>query len=82
MFRPQPLDEPWGPRIAAGQVWLLSEDGTLVIERHAGHAHDLQRRAAGGTHMEADKGRALLDHAERMAAVLGRAGDYGCTPTR
>ncbi len=69
-FRPQPLDEDWAPRIAAGQAWLLGEDGTLVIERHPDHALiysvALRPGAQGG-----GLGRALLDHAERLAASWG-----------
>ncbi len=69
-FRPQPLDEPWGPRIAAGQVWLLGEDGVLVVERHPDHAMiynvALRVRAQGG-----GLGRALLEGAERLAASWG-----------
>ena len=69
-FRPQPLDEPWAPRIAAGQAWLLGNDGTLVIERHPDHALiysvALRPGAQGG-----GLGRALLDHAERLAISWG-----------
>ena len=69
-FRPQPLEEPWGPHIAAGQVWLLGEDGVLVMERHADHAMiysvALRPSAQGG-----GLARALLDHAERLSASWG-----------
>jgi len=38
---PIPVTEDYGPRIAAGEVWLLESDGHLagliVIERHADH---------------------------------------------
>ena len=69
-FRPQPLDEPWAPRIAEGQIWLLGEDGVLVVERHPDHAMiynvALRVAAQGG-----GLGGALLDHAERLAASWG-----------
>ena len=71
-FRPQPLDEPWAPRIAEGQVWLLGQDGVLVIERHPDHAmiyNVALRRSAQGSGL----GGALLDHAERLAASWGSA---------
>jgi ATP diphosphatase len=69
-FRPQPMDEAWGPRIAAGQAWLLGQDGTLVIERHPDHAMiysvALRPGVQGG-----GLGRTLLDHAERLAQSWG-----------
>ncbi len=69
-FRPQPLDENWAPRIAAGQAWLLGQDGTLVIERHPDHALiysvALRPGAQGG-----GLGRVMLDQAERLAASWG-----------
>ncbi len=69
-FRPQPMDEDWAPRIAAGEAWLLGEDGTLVIERHPDHAMiysvALRPGAQGG-----GLGRAMLDQAERLAASWG-----------
>ena len=69
-FRPQPMDEPWGPRIADGQTWLLGEDGTLVIERHADHAMIYSVALRPGT-QGGGLGRTLLDHAERLAASWG-----------
>ncbi len=69
-FRPQPLDEDWAPRIAAGQAWLLGEDGTLVIERHPDHAMIYSVALLPGA-QGAGLGRALLDQAERLAASWG-----------
>ena len=37
-YPPVPVTEPYGPRIAAGEVWLLEDAGLLVIERHPDHA--------------------------------------------
>ena len=64
---PMPAREDYVPRIAAGQVWLLDEDGVLVLERHDGYAMIYSvalRPAAHGRGL----GRVLLDEAERLAA--------------
>jgi ATP diphosphatase len=67
---PLPAVEDYGPRIAAGQVWLLGDDAALVIERHPGHALIFSvavRPAQHGT----GQGRQLLAAAERMTAEWG-----------
>lgn len=66
---PLPATEDYAPRIAAGQVWLLGDDGALVLERHPDHAMIYSvavRPAAHGRGL----GRMLLDEAERLAAGL------------
>jgi ATP diphosphatase len=66
---PVPATEDYAPRIAAGEVWLLGDDGVLVLERHPDHAMIYSvavRPAAHGRGL----GRTLLDAAERLAAGL------------
>ncbi len=67
---PVPVDEDYAPRIAAGEVWLLDEDGVLVIERHPDHAM-IYSVAVHPLRHGAGLGRTLLDAAERMAASWG-----------
>jgi ATP diphosphatase len=67
---PLPATEDYAPRIAAGEVWLLGQDGVLVWERHPEHALIYSvavRPAAHGQGL----GRVLLDAAERMTAAAG-----------
>ena len=67
---PMPAVEVYAPRIAAGQVWLLGDVGSLVLERHADHAliYSVALRPEG---QGKGFGRFLLDAAERMAASWG-----------
>ena len=67
---PQPAEEDYAPRIAAGEVWLLGGDGVLVIERHPDHAMIYSVVVHPGRH-GTGLGRVLLDAAERMAASWG-----------
>ena len=67
---PVPATEDYAPRIAAGEVWLLDEDGVLVIERHPDHA-TIYSVAMRPERHGAGLGRVLLDAAERMAASWG-----------
>ncbi len=69
---PMPAVEAYGPRIAAGQVWLLGGDGVLVIERHPDHALIYSVAVRPERHGAGLGGR-LLDAAERMAASWGVA---------
>ncbi len=69
---PVPVEEDYAPRIAAGQVWLLEEDGVLVIERHPGHAVIYSVAVRPERH-GAGMGRLLLDAADRLAASWGVA---------
>ena len=67
---PIPAVEDYAPRIAAGEVWLLGEDGVLVIERHPDHAM-IYSVAVHPKRHGAGLGRILLNAAERMAASWG-----------
>ena len=69
---PMPAIEVWGPRIAAGQLWLLGEVGALALERHADHAliYSVALRPEG---RGKGFGRVLLDTAERFTASWGLA---------
>ncbi len=69
---PLPANEDYIPRIAAGQVWLLGEDATLVIERHSNHALIFSVAVRPEKH-GAGLGRRLLDMAERLASSWGMA---------
>ena len=67
---PVPATEPYGPRIEAGQVWLLDEAGVLVLERHPTHALIYSvalRPGARGSGL----GSTLLNEAERLALSWG-----------
>ena len=66
---PLPVQEDYAPRIAAGEVWLLGEDGVLVLERHASHAMLYSVAVRPARHGQG-LGRRLLDEAERLAAGL------------
>lgn len=64
---PMPAREDYAPRISAGEVWLLDDQGMLVLERHDGYAMIYSvavRPAAHGKGL----GRMLLDEAERLSA--------------
>ena len=63
---PMPAQEDYAPRIAAGEVWLLGEDGLLVIERHPDHAMIYSVAVRPERH-GAGLGSRLLD-----AAIYGR----------
>ena len=67
---PVPAVEDYAPRIAAGEVWLLGDDGVLVMERHPDHAM-IYSVAVHPERHGTGLGRALLDAAERMAASWG-----------
>ena len=67
---PMPAIEAWGPRIAAGQLWLLGDVGALALERHADHAliYSVALRPEG---RGKGFGRVLLDTAERFTSSWG-----------
>ena len=67
---PVPAEEDYRPRIADGQVWLLDEDGVLVLERHQDHAMIYSVAVRPGRRGEG-VGRKMLDAAERIAASWG-----------
>ena len=69
-YPPVPVTEPYGPRIAAGEVWLLEDAGLLVIERHPDHAMIFSIAVRPDRHGRGF-GRILLDAADRMAASWG-----------
>ena len=65
-----PMTEDYGPRISAGEVWLLGEAGVLVLERHPSHATIFSLAVRRSDHGRGF-GTTLLDAAERMTASWG-----------
>ncbi len=61
---PVPVTEDYGPRIAAGEIWLLEAaerlTGLLVLERHADHAMIYSVAVAPGRQGEGHGSRLLL----------------------
>jgi len=75
-FAPLPATEDYAPRIAAGQVWLLEEDGAVVglavLETHADHMM-VYSLAVPPARQGEGLGRRLLAFAEERARVAGVA---------
>ncbi len=71
-YQPLPMNEDYGTRIRAGQVWLLETDGALaallVLERHADHAL-IYSVAVAPVHHGEGLGSAMLGFAEEQARV-------------
>ncbi len=71
---PIPAYEDYAPRIAAGQVWLLDDDGVLVIERHPDHAMIYSVALRPARHGRG-LGRFLLERGGAPRVRLGAGGD-------